>query len=303
MNQKKHSLGKGLEALIPNVNDILNEGPTGGPAGQPLMARLDLLDPNPDQPRRDFKEQELSSLAQSIKAKGIVIPLMVNALPGGRFQIVAGERRFRAAKMAGLAELPVIVKPKPEDPSDSLVSALLENLCREDLNPIEEAESFNRLERDFGRTHQEIAMLTGRERPTVTNAIRLLRLPGFIQDDIRAQRLTPGHGRAMLGLKDEKMFDQLRAEVIAKKLNVRQTESLVRKFNRPPAAKPAPDGDDPYLLGLAMAFSQALDGLKVRITPAGRHKKLEIFYNNTDQLEGLMKLVGVPLDYKQRPGL
>ncbi len=295
MSTKKNRLGRGLDALLPTKGlvDSLNNNERPTAAGQALLLDIDLLDPNPDQPRQNFSEKEMASLSQSIKSKGVIIPLVVRKKEDGRYEIIAGERRLRAAKMAELTEIPVIIKENMEDPSDGLVMALLENLCREDLNPIEEAESFQRLEKDFGKTHQEIALMTGRERPTVTNAIRLLKLPDFVRDDIRLKRLTPGHGRAMAGLKDLDMMQQLRAEILSKNLNVRQTEALVNRLNRKPSQQPDISTEDIYFEALSKSFSNELGGLKVRINHSGQNKKLEIFYSNSNELEWLMKKFGV----------
>ncbi len=296
MAEKKKHLGRGLDALLPTkdfARSLNSDEPERDRLGQPLMVDINIIDPNPDQPRRNFSEKEMASLSQSIKTRGVIIPLVAQKKEEGRYEIIAGERRLRAAKMAELSEVPVIIKEKLEDPSDSLVLALLENLCREDLNPIEEAESFQRLEKDFGKTHQEIALMSGRERPTVTNAIRLLKLPEFVLDDIRFKRLTPGHGRAMAGLKEEDLMQRLRTEILAKNLNVRQTESLVKRLNRKPGAVPPPSTDDIYFEALAKSFSNELSGLKVRINHSGQNKKLEIFYSSADELEWLMKKMGV----------
>ena len=292
---QKNRLGRGLDALLPSkglVDDLINET-TPQTAGRPLVLDIDLLDTNPDQPRQNFSEKELNSLSLSIKTKGIIIPLTVQKKEDGRYFVIAGERRLRAAKMAELKEVPVIIKEKSDDPAENLISALLENLCREDLNPIEEAESFQRLEKDFGKTHQEIALMSGRERPTVTNALRLLKLPDFVQDDIRFKRLTPGHGRAMAGLKDPDLLHRLRNEIITKNLNVRQTESLIKRLNRKPAVLNESSTEDIYFGALAQSFSNELGGLRVRIDHGGRSKKLEIYYSNTNELEWLMKKFGV----------
>ncbi len=296
-NTKKSRLGRGLDSLIsPTGLDKLLahpaavESPT---AGVPLLVPVDKLDRNPDQPRRHFNEKELASLSQSIKSKGIIEPLVVTPTENGRFEIIAGERRLKAAKIAELKEVPVIIKEKIEDPADRLVLALVENICREDLNPIEEAESFLRLEKEFGRTHQEIALMTGRERPTITNTVRLLKLPDFVQDDIRFGRLSAGHGRAMLGLSDHSLFHQLRTEIMTKSLTVRQVEALVKKLNRKPGASPDHLADRAYFETLAKSFTDKLGGLKVAIHHSGRTKKMEIFYNSNEELEWLMKKMGV----------
>lgn len=298
MSTKKNRLGRGLDDLVsPKGLDKLLPGipaESESEIGRPLMVKVEDLDHNPDQPRRDFNEKELASLSQSIKAKGIIEPLVVSKKEGGRYEIVAGERRLKAAKMVNLTQIPVIITENIKDPSDRLVLALLENLCREDLNPMEEAESFSRLEKDFGKTHQEIATLTGRERPTITNAVRLLRLPDYIQDDIRFGRLSAGHGRALLPLADPTRLRELRTEIIAKNLSVRQAELFVKRLNRRSPEKPDPQsGDEAYFEALAGSFSKQLGGLKVRIIHKGPQKKVEVLYRSNEDLEGLMVRLGV----------
>jgi len=295
MSTKKSRLGRGLAALVsPEGLDNLqaNTGDQSSvktEAGSPLLVPVELLDSNPDQPRRDFNEKELMSLSQSIKAKGIIEPLVVTKKDNGRYEIIAGERRLKAAKLIELKKVPVIIIKNIEEPSDRLVLALLENLCREDLNPIEEAESFFRLEKEFGKTHQEIAVLSGRERPTITNTVRLLKLPDFIQDDVRFGRISAGHGRAILALTDHSIFQQLRTEVITKSLTVRQTEALVKKLNKKQGTRPAIVENEAYFEALSKSFSNKLGGLKVRINHSGKNKKMEIFYGTNEDLELLMK--------------
>lgn len=299
MCAQKNRLGRGLDKLI--STDALDKLlPAAAPdakssaEGRPLMVAVELLDSNPDQPRKEFNDKELQSLAQSIKAKGIIEPLVVVKKEDGRFEIIAGERRLKAAKSVNQKQVPVIIREKSDDPAERLVLALLENLCREDLNPIEEAESFSRLEKDFGKTHQEIAVLSGRERPTITNSVRLLKLPDYLQDDIRFGRLSPGHGRAILALTDQSLLQSLRTEVITKNLTVRQTEALVKKMNRKPGLKAGQNlGDEAYFEALAKSFTNKLGGLKVKINHSGKSKKLEIFYANNEELEYLMKKIGV----------
>jgi len=299
MSAQKSRLGRGLDKLISTdgldkLLPAVDNKDKKNREGRPLMVAVDLLDANPDQPRKEFSEKELHSLAQSIKAKGIIEPLIVSSKEDGRFELIAGERRLKAAKNVNLIEVPVIIREKSDDPAERLILALLENLCREDLNPIEEAESFLRLEKDFGKTHQEIALMSGRERPTITNSVRLLKLPDYLQDDIRFSRLTAGHGRAMLGLSDQTQFQSLRTEVITKNLTVRQTEALVKKMNRKQNAKGLQNlADEAYYEALAKSFTNKLGGLKVKISYGGKNKKLEIFYANNEELELLMKKVGV----------
>lgn len=300
-NGKKSRLGRGLNdiASLSGLDKILPKNKQESShidknyvAGLPLMLSVELLDANPDQPRQNFNEKELESLARSIKAKGIIEPLVVSK-KGDRYELIAGERRLKAAKSIDLKEVPVIIREINDDPADRLVLALLENLCREDLNPIEEAESFSKLEKEFGKTHQEIAQMSGRERPTITNSVRLLKLPDFIRDDIRYGRLSAGHGRAMLGLADHDLFNKLRTEVMTKNLTVRQTEALVRKLNKKQMARKDNIADEAYYESLEKSFTSQLAGLKVRINYAGKNKKLEIHFQNNEELEWLMNKIGV----------
>jgi ParB family chromosome partitioning protein len=195
-----------------------------------------------------------------------------------------------------LEKVPVILGDKPEDPAESLLEAMIHNLCREALNPIEEAEGFGRLEKEFGYTHQQIAEMVGRERPTITNSVRLLRLPEHIKDDIRYDRLTPGHGRALLTLADQGVLKGLREDIIVKKMSVRQVENLIKRFNKHNKKSKLPEAasdDQAYYEALATGFSRQLRGLKVKIDYRNPAKKLEIFYNSQEELEWLMEKLGV----------
>ena len=292
MTTKKNRLGRGIDDLVSptGLDKLLSEEAEAKiyESGKPLFIKLEELDNNPDQPRRQFKEDELKSLAQSIKTSGIIEPLVVTKKENGQFELIAGERRLRAAKIAGLNTVPVIIRDTEEDPAEKLILALVENICRENLNPIEEAESFSRLEKEFQKTHQEIANITGRERPTITNTVRLLKLPDFIKNDIMQGRISAGHGRAMLGLTDHSLFQELRAEVISKNLTVRQTEALVKNKNRLPDKKTKDLGDQVYFEALAKSFSDQLGGLKVKINNQGLNSKIEIYYSNQTDLELLM---------------
>jgi ParB family chromosome partitioning protein len=299
---KKNRLGRGLEDIASErgLDFLLPPAETGpglsGEAGRPLMADTGLIDLNPDQPRLHFGEQEIASLAQSIKAKGIVTPLKVSPKVDGRYQLIDGERRLRAARLLNLEKVPVILGDKPEDPAESLLEAMIHNLCREDLNPIEEAEGFGRLEKEFGYTHQQIAEMFGRERSTITNSVRLLRLPEHIKDDIRYGRLTPGHGRALLTLADQGVLKGLREDIIVKKMSVRQVENLIKRLNKHNKKSKLPEAasdDQAYYEALATGFSRQLRGLKVKIDYRNPAKKLEIFYNSQEELEWLMEKLGV----------
>ncbi|MDR2725770.1 MAG: ParB/RepB/Spo0J family partition protein [Candidatus Adiutrix sp.] len=281
---------RGLDFLLsPGIAD-----PDRIKAGLPLLVDINLIDRNPDQPREYFDEKEISSLARSIKTMGVIDPLTVRPKGDGRYELVDGERRLKAAAMVNLEKIPVFIREKSEDPAEGLRLALVHNLCREDLNPIEEAEAFGRLEKEFSQTHQQIAEMVGRERSTVTNSVRLLKLPEYIKDDIRYGRLTPGHGRALLALVDKEFINDIRNNIITKKMPVRQVENIIKRLNKKnKTTKPLPSDDQAYYEALATAFSRQLQGLKVKIGRQGRAGKLEIFYSRQDELEWLMTRLGV----------
>jgi len=302
MTQTKNRLGRGigdiasargLEFLLPAEKAV--EEVVDLAAGRPILAELERIDLNPDQPRRHFDDQELASLAQSIKSLGVTTPLMVRPKDGGRYELIDGERRLRAARLANLEKVPVILRDRTDDPSELIRLALGHNMCREDLNPIEEAEAFARLEQEFSYTHQQIAEMFGRDRSTVTNAVRLLKLPESIRDDIRYGRLSPGHGRALIPLVDQGILKDVRQNIIVKKMSVRQVENLIKRVNkkRKPAQEAAPADDQAYYEALGTAFSLQLHGLKVKISPQGQTKKMEIFYSKQEELEWLMNRLGV----------
>src|SRR5213075_2663725 len=220
--EKRPALGKGLSALIPDSPEP--------PRASPVEADIDRLSPNDFQPRTYVDDARLQELAQSIKANGIIQPIVVRRV-GDRFQIIAGERRWRAAKIAGLLRVPVVVRDVAPGGERSLLEmALVENIQRENLNPIEEALAYRRLADEFQMTQEAIASAVGKDRATVANTMRLLRLPEEIRAEVASGRLSTGHARAILALPNE--TDQRRAarDVIARSLSVRETESLVKKI-------------------------------------------------------------------------
>jgi ParB family transcriptional regulator, chromosome partitioning protein len=222
INDKRQALGRGLDSLLPGRN-------TGLPAQE---ISVDLIDPNPYQTRQRMKEDRLAELAESIKANGIIQPVVVRPGMNGRFQLVAGERRWRAAKQAGKMTLPALVKELSNE--QALEITIIENLQREDLNPIEQAHAFERLSREFGLTQEQIASRTGKDRTSIANFIRLLRLPVEIQEAIENEHLSLGHGKvlcALIGFPDH--LGKVAREVITHKLSVRQTEELVAKVLNP----------------------------------------------------------------------
>lgn len=219
MSNSNKGLGRGLDALFggadPKNHDLQNSS----------LLPIDQLQPNPDQPRRRFDETSLAELASSIKSQGIIQPLLVRPIAMNRWQIVAGERRWRAARLAGLQEVPVFIKEM--DDKEVLVAALVENLQREDLDPLEEALALQGLRDTLGLTQDELATRLGKSRPAISNALRLLQLSTTAQEDLREGRLSAGHARCLLALNDPSTSEELRQAILSQGLTVRQTEEAV----------------------------------------------------------------------------
>ena len=225
MNQKK-ALGRGLSALIPQ------KGEPPVVAGALAQIPLDRISSNPYQPRKIFNEQSLDDLARSVREHGIVQPLVVSRTADNRYRLIAGERRFRAAQKAGLQSVPAVIKDLQKE-GDALQIALIENIQREDLNPIEEANAYHQLHDEFGLTQEEISRRVGKERSTVANFLRLLKLPETVKQRLATGQLSMGHARALLSLDSAKKQEQLADRIVKNSLNVRQTEMLA-------SASPAP---------------------------------------------------------------
>ncbi len=219
MAKKLGGLGKGLNAIF-----IENDSEKGDGA---VTLKISEIEPNRSQPRKDFDEQSLGELAESISSHGLLQPLLVRPLPLGGYEIVAGERRYRACRMAGLNEVPVIIRELTE--SETMELALIENLQREDLTPLEEAEGYNVLMREHGFTQEEIAQSMGKSRPAIANALRLLKLPESVRELLREDKISAGHARALLTLGSEEEMLAVADEIIKKDLSVRQTEALCKK--------------------------------------------------------------------------
>ena len=231
VTKKPKGLGRGLEALLgPKVHDKEEAGGPVAETGLPSILQLDVMVPGQYQPRTHMDEGALYELAESIKAQGIMQPILVRRLTGGdnagKYEIIAGERRFRASRLAGLAEVPVLVRDVPDESAAAM--ALIENIQREDLNPLEEAQGLQRLVKEFGLTHELAAQAVGRSRSAASNLLRLLNLAEPVQTMLMAGDLDMGHARALLGL-DKAGQITTATEVVAKKLNVRETEKLVSK--------------------------------------------------------------------------
>ena len=263
-------LGRGLAALL---GDLPETDQSGGVRQVPI----DLLGPSPYQPRWAVHEDTLRELAESIRARGILQPLLVrpDAADQARFQIIAGERRWRAAALAGLHEVPVLVRPLTD--LEAMAAALVENLQREDLNAIEEAEGYRRLVEEFGMTHEALAELVGKSRPHLTNTLRLLNLPEPVKQAVRNGAISAGHARALLGLSAP---ESALAEVIGQGLSVRQTEALAQRKPR----ESEPKVKDPDLIALEREMSEEL-GLAVEIATRGDAGSVRIHYRTLEQLD------------------
>ncbi len=276
---QKHGLGRGLGALIPGAE---------APGAVTLEIPLAELEANPLQPRRHFEQAALEELAATIREHGVLTPVVVRRAREG-YQVIAGERRIRAARMAGLNRIPAVVREASD--AQALQVALVENLQREDLNPVEAAEAYRRLVDEFGLTQEEVAGRLGRDRSSVANALRLLRLPKRIREDLAAGVLSEGHARALLGL--EKPTDQLNARdtVVERGLTVRATEALVRRLRGGvPTKGDRPAAADPNLQALEDRLRTAL-GTKVRILREGKAGVVEISFFSDDDLTRLVDFV------------
>jgi ParB family chromosome partitioning protein len=275
----REALGRGLEALFEGANVT----------GDAELLRLPVvqIQPNPYQPRQQFDAQRLQELADSIRQQGLVQPIVVRRCAEG-FQLVAGERRLRAAQLAGLETIPALIKRVTDQ--ETLEFALLENLQREDLNPMEEARAYQRLQHEFHLRQQDVAQRVGKDRSTVANVLRLLQLPDALQADIEAGRLSMGHARALLALKSVADQQRLRDLVIAEGLSVRATEARVRAWLKQPAEKHPKAA---YLLALEDSLGRQL-GTRVAVKPGRKSGKIEITYRGEADLQRLLGLLHRP---------
>jgi len=285
----KSVLGRGVGALLPEDLSPTEEE-------RFFLCDIDKIEPNPDQPRKHFDEGKLEKLAESIAEQGIIQPLLVTRGKGNRFNLIAGERRLRAARLVGEDEVPVVVM-ESDSKSKNLELALIENIQRHDLNPIEEAMAYSRLIHDFNLTQEKVAKKVGRKRSTITNVLRLLNLPDYLQDDIASGIISEGHGRVLLRFKDDDhKMQEIRGRIIREELSVRETERICRQKNSTmmvTAAKTSKKKAGELPVSYCRAITtQLINHLntKTRIIQNGERGKIEIEYYSSDDLD---RLVGV----------
>ena len=298
MSGKKPSLGRGLAELSPLLARRAGMPEADKPAilvGDRLASLpVDLLQRGKYQPRADMRPESLGELADSIKSRGLVQPILVRPLPrpslteSQRYEIIAGERRWRAAQMAGLAEIPAVIRDVPDE--DAVAMALIENIQRENLNPLEEARALLRLIEEFGLTHQAAAEAVGRSRAAVSNLVRLMELTEEVKEMLEHRQIEMGHARALLGLATRRQQIEVATLVAKKSLSVRDTEALVRRIINPKPAESAPPSEapDPDIHRLETEIAEKL-GAKVAFQHAASGKgKLIVSYNSLDELEGIL---------------
>jgi len=272
----RHGLGRGLGALLPRTQE----------PGAVTELPVDSIAPNPQQPRKDFEDSALTDLAASLRDTGMLQPVVVRRLGQG-YQLIVGERRWRAARLAGLTQIPAVIREATD--AQTLELALIENLLREDLNPMEEAQAYQRLLGEFGWTQEELAQRVGRDRSTIANCLRLLKLPEAVQADLRAGRLTMGHARALLSLTSSEEQLRLRDQILAHSWSVRATEEgVVRKRSK--VSLRSTRRRSPEMTALEDSIRSAL-ATRVRLVGTERAGRIEIMYSSREELDRLVELL------------
>jgi ParB family transcriptional regulator, chromosome partitioning protein len=306
MAQQRRGLGRGLGALIPAAPSVLAGAPDSAPSAQmPESAEglrevagayfdeipLDAIVPNPRQPRQIFDEESLAELADSIKAVGLLQPVVVRRVDAQKYQLVMGERRWRACELAELTSIPAIIRETSDD--DLLRDALIENLHRQQLNPLEEAAAYQQLLDEFSATHEEIARKVGRSRPHITNTIRLLNLPPGVQRRVAAGVLSAGHARALLALDDHQAQEHLAHRIVAEGLSVRAVEEIVALGAAPGKSPRQPARRQPVAPGLADLANRLSDVLdtRVKVELGQRKGKIVVEFASLDDLERIVKAI------------
>jgi len=274
---KRQALGKGLSALIPVADKIRDEETF-------FQCPIELIEPNPLQPRQEFKDSEMEELVRSIKENGIITPILISRSELG-YQLIAGERRWRAAQKAGLERIPSVVREA--SPTEALELALIENIHRQDLNPIEEALAYQRWLEDTKTTQEELAKKLGRERSTITNMLRLLKLPELLQKDLINNRLSMGHARVLAGVKSEREQKRIRDIILRRNLSVRQLETLVKKPS--PSRRKIKDDETESYLNSVMDNMKRFLGTKVEIKRRGKRGTINIHFYSDEELGRLIE--------------
>jgi ParB family chromosome partitioning protein len=277
---KRQALGKGLSALIPDAADAL-----AAPRAS-LDVDIDLLEPNDYQPRAQIDDARLEDLARSIRSNGVIQPIIVRRLDAGRFQIIAGERRWRAAQRAGLHKVPIVIKDvAAADHKRRLEMALIENVQREDLNAIEEAQAYQRLTTDFGLRQEDIAAQVGKDRSSIANSLRLLKLPEEVRAEVASGRLSMGHARAIVSLAREADQRRIARDVLARGLSVRETEALVKRAATPVSSTAKPQAKKDVHTRAAEEQLRLSLGTPVEIKRRGKGGVVEIAFANENELQ------------------
>lgn len=290
MPKKKNSgLGRGLDAIF--LENTIEES---GKIGENTVSMLSLsqIDPKSDQPRKNFDKEALEELAASIEENGLLQPIIVREYLGGRYQIIAGERRFRASKLAGLSEIPVIIMDKDDRKAAEI--ALIENIQREDLNPVEEAMAFKSLMEEYGLTQEEMSAKIGKSRSAIANTVRLLDLPEEILEMVARGEISQGHGRTLLGVNQKDNMILLANRVVEFDLSVRQLEEAVKLINKPVKTVEEPEEEEPvyvdYFREMELRIQSHL-GRRALINGKGRKKSLTLFYEDNEDLDELLKTI------------
>ena len=302
---QRKALGKGLSALLPQRSSptapakapLAKEVPSPSDSSQAItdarVLPIDVIEPNPNQPRHEFDEGRIQELAKSILMNGVIQPITVCRKSGDGYMIVAGERRWRAAKAAGFLEIPVYVREV--QPDRLLELALIENIQREDLNPIETAKAYEQLIEQHHLTHEQVAERTGKDRSSVTNFLRLLRLSEPVREQLLAGRISMGHARALLGLSDPNLQMEVCDRVVGRDLSVRETEQMVKRLNEPAESPAKPEREQPKVDANTRAALESMAmslGTKVRIAPRSEKSgRLEIEYYSLEDLQRIYEVI------------
>lgn len=288
MAKKNAGLGRGLDAIF--LDNALFEESVDRGENKISILKLSLIDPKSDQPRKYFDKDSLSELAESIKENGLLQPILVRESAGGRYQIIAGERRFRASKLAELSEIPAIILDKDDKAAAQI--ALIENIQREDLNPLEEAMAYRSLAEEYGMTQEELSEKVGKSRSAIANSVRLLDLPDGILALVASRKISAGHARTLLGAKDEEVMYILAKRVIEEDLSVRRLEEEVKRANKPRRMEKEEDAPPivDYFREMEIKVQSHL-GRRVEISGKGKKKSITLYYEDNEDLDELLKTI------------